>query len=77
VGEEETQPVGWPPDWADDTAEPRGHGPAPVTPPESVFWRLLGPQRRKKKKNPSLVSFNFWVFDFLGLGRYIEEISGF
>jgi hypothetical protein len=29
----ETQPVGGPPDWADDAAEPAGHGPAPATSP--------------------------------------------
>jgi hypothetical protein len=65
VGEEETQPVGWPPDWAEDAARPRGHGPAPATPLESVFQRLLGPY---SIENPSPVSIDFWVFDFLGLG---------
>jgi hypothetical protein len=36
-GREKTQPVGWPPDWADDAAGPAGHSPVSATSPEGVF----------------------------------------
>jgi len=32
-----TQPVGEPPDWADDAAGPAGHGPSPATSPGAFF----------------------------------------
>jgi len=43
-----TQPVGWPPDWADDTAGPAGHGSAAATSLVDHFRRFYRyPYHRK------------------------------
>jgi len=36
-GRKKTQPVGWPPDWADEAAGPANHGPASARSSENLF----------------------------------------